>query len=90
MTYTQIQAEVDKADALLNTATDLMNSGRIVSIASLSGIVSNICALIKEEGYAQCRTFEPLLIRLSNQMDQIKAVMEKKLENDDFSTLAKG
>ena len=82
MTYSQIQAEVDKADALLNTAKDLIDSGHIVSIASLSGIVNNICRLIKEEGYAHCRTFKPVLIHLSGQMDQIRAAMEKQLSAD--------
>ena len=82
MTHTQIQAEVDKADALLNTAADLINSGHIVSIASLSEIVNNICRLIKEEGYAHCQTLKPVLIHLSDRMDQIRTVMEKQLTTD--------
>ncbi|MBO4521197.1 MAG: hypothetical protein J5787_08340 [Alphaproteobacteria bacterium] len=79
MTHSQIQAEVDKADALLNTAADLISSGHVVSIASLSGIVNNICRLINEEGYAHCQTFKPVLIHLSDQMDQIRTAMEKQL-----------
>ena len=82
MTHTQIQAEVEKADALLNTAADLINSGHVVSIACLSEIVNNICRLIKEEGYAHCRTFKPVLIHLSDQMDQIRMAMEKQLSTD--------
>ncbi|MBR1946007.1 MAG: hypothetical protein IJ846_06945 [Alphaproteobacteria bacterium] len=80
MTYLQIQAEVDKADALLNTAADLINGGHIVSIASLNEIVNNICSLIKEEGYAHCQALKPILIHLSDQMDQIRIVMENQLE----------
>ena len=86
----QIQTELNKARALLITATDLINSGRIVSIAALSDIVNNICALIKEEGYSQCRPFKPVLTQLSDQMDQFLIAMEKQLKNNDTSPLAKG
>ncbi|MBR1777378.1 MAG: hypothetical protein IJ752_02180 [Alphaproteobacteria bacterium] len=82
-----IQTELNKANALLNAAIELINSGRIVSIASLSDIVNNICRLIKEEGYARCQAVEPLLIRLSDQMDQFRLVMENQLKNDDESPL---
>ena len=84
-----IQAELNKACALLATATDLTNDGRIVSIASLCEIVNTVCELIKEEGYARCQAFKPVLTRLSERMDQLRAIMEKQLEKDD-SPLAKG
>ena len=91
MTPTQhIQTELDKAKALLITATDLINDGRIVSIASLSDIIKNICDLIKEEGYAHCQMFEPVLTRLSNQMDKFRVMMEKQLQKNDDSPLAEG
>ena len=85
-----IQTELDKAKALLVTATDLINNGRIVSIASLSDMIKNICDLIKEEGYARCQMFEPVLTHLSNQMDQFCVMMEKQLQKYDDSPLAKG
>ena len=74
-----IQTEVDKADALLTTAEDLMSDGRIVSIAALSDIIGNICRLIKEEGYARCRTLKPVLARLSDQIDRFRLMTEKQL-----------
>lgn len=41
MTQTQrIQTETEKALALLSAATDLINSGRLVSIASLNGMMT--------------------------------------------------
>ena len=84
MTHIQhIQTELDKACALLNTAADLMSEGRIVSIVSLNGIVNNICSLIKEEGYARCQAFKPLIVRLTDQMDRISLVMKNQLENYD-------
>ncbi len=90
MTQQHIQTELNKASALLTAATDLVNDGRIVSIASLCEIVSNICFLIKEEGYAHCQAFKPVLTRLSDQMDQFRADMEKQLRQDAGSPLAKG
>ena len=90
MTQQHIQTELNKACALLAAATDLMNDGRIVSIASLCGLVSNICLLIKEEGYARCQTFKPVLTRLSDQMDQFLAAMEKQMEHGGLPPLAKG
>jgi len=84
-----IQTELDKADALMTAAADLINGGRIVSISSLKDIVGNICRLIKEEGYTDCRTLKPVLTRLSERMDQLRTIMEKQLEKDD-SPLAKG
>ena len=86
----RIQTELNKASALLATATDLMNDGRIVSIASLCEIVGNICLLIRQEGYARCRTFKPVLTRLSDQMDQFRDNLEKQMENDGIPPLAKG
>lgn len=91
MTQVQhIQSELDKAVALLNAAADLMERGRIVSIASLSGIINNICDLIKEEGYAHCQTLKPLLIKLSEQIEQFRIIMENQLENNDVSFCIKG
>ena len=85
-----IQAELNKACALLATATDLTNDGRIVSIASLCEIVNTVCELIKEEGYARCQAFKPVLTRLSDQMDQFRAVLENHIQTYDDTSLAKG
>jgi len=85
-----IQTELDKACALLAAATDLTDSGRIVSIASLCEIVNTVCALIKEEGYARCQAFKPVLAGLSDQMDQFRAVLEKRIQTYDDTPLAKG
>ena len=84
-----IRNELDKADALLTAAADLIKDGRIVSISSLKGIIDNVCRLINEEGYAHCLTLKPVLTRLSERMDQLRAIMEKQLKKDD-SPLAKG
>lgn len=86
----KIQTELDKADALLNTATDLMNSGRVVSIASLKDIIGNICALMKEDGYADCQTFKPLLTQLSDQMDMFCQAMEQQMKNYEYLALIEG
>ena len=85
-----IQTELNKACALLVTATDLTNDGKVVSIASLNEIVGNICDMIKEEGYAHCQALKPVLIRLSDQMDQFRAVLEKQIRKYDDSPLAEG
>ena len=90
MTQQHIQTELNKASALLVTATDLTNEGRVVSIASLCEIVNTVCDLIKEEGYAHCQTFKPVLTRLSEQMDQFRAVLENQIKKYDDSPLAKG
>ena len=79
-----IQTELDKADALLSAATDLTNSGEIVSIASLKGIVSNICALMKEDEYIHCQVFKPVLEQLFTQMDLFCEAMKEQLKNEDF------
>ena len=85
-----IQTELDKASALLNAASSLLNHGRIVNITSLNGIIANICDLIKEEGYSHCQTFKPVLIRLSEQIDQIRIIMENQLENNGIPPDIKG
>ncbi len=79
MTQTQhIQAEMEKALALLSTATDLINSGRLVSIASLNGMIDTICRLTREEGYARCVSLKPLMIRLNGQIDSFRLAMERQ------------
>ena len=79
MTQTQrIQTEMEKASALLSTATDLINNGRLVSVASLNGMIDTICRLTEEEGYAHCVSLKPLLIQLNGQIDLFRSAMERQ------------
>ncbi len=73
-----IQTELEKALALLSTATDLMNNGQMVSIASLNEMTATICRLIREEGYARCVGLKPLMIRLAEQIDAFRLAMEQQ------------
>ena len=86
----KIQTELNKAGALLNAATDLLNDGSIVSIASLKDIIGNICSLMKEDGYADCQAFGPVLTRLSVQMDMFCAAMEQQMKNREYLSLIEG
>ena len=79
MTQTQrIRTEMEKALALLSTATDLINSGRLVSIASLNGMIDTICRLTEEEGYTRCVSLKPLMIQLNGQIDSFRSAMEQQ------------
>lgn len=79
MTQTQrIQTETEKALALLSAATDLINSGRLVSIASLNGMIDTICRLAREEEYADRVYLKPLMIRLAEQIDSFRLTMERQ------------
>ena len=77
----RIRTELNKACSLLTAAEDLIGSGKIVSIASLSGITAEICLLIKEEGYARCLDFKPLLSNLTEHMDRLYILIEKQMQN---------
>lgn len=74
----EIQTEMEKAIALLSTATELMNRDRLVSISALNGMISNICLWMSEEGYARCASLKPLLIRLNEQIDSFHSVLLQK------------
>ncbi|MGN1080429.1 MAG: hypothetical protein ACI4TE_09700 [Alphaproteobacteria bacterium] len=79
MTQTQrIRTETEKALALLSTATDLINSGRLVSIASLNGMIDTICRLAREEEYADCVCLKPLMLRLAEQIEAFRLAMERQ------------
>lgn len=79
MTQTQrIRTEMETASALLTTATDLINDGRLVSIASLNGMIDTVCRLSAEAGYAQCVCLKPLMIRLTEQIDSFRSAMESR------------
>lgn len=79
----RIQTELNKAGALLSAAEELIGKGRIVSIASLADITAGICSLIKEEGYAHCLAFKPLLSNLTEHMDRLYALIEKQINDTD-------
>lgn len=78
----RIQTELYKACALLTAAEDLTNKGIIVSIDSLKSITTDICSLIKEEGYSRCLIFKPILSGLTEHMDRLYALIEKQMQNN--------
>lgn len=73
-----IQSEMEKASALLTAATDLMNAGRLVDIASLKNMVDSICQSVKSAGYEPCAPLKPLMIRLNEQMDSFRRAMDDR------------
>ena len=77
----RIQTELNRACTLLTAAEDLINSGKVVSIASLKSITADICSLIKEEGYSRCLDFKPLLSGLTEHMDRLYLLIEKQIKN---------
>ena len=86
----KIQTELDKAGALLSAATDLIKRGNIVSIAYLKDIIGDICALMKENEYADCQVFKPVLKQLSDQMDLFCDVMKKQMASYDYPFFTEG
>lgn len=77
MTDTEdIRTELEKASALLSTASHLMQGGQLVSIASLERMVSLICSSIGEAGYGNCIPLKPSMAALLERIEKFGGEMQ--------------
>lgn len=86
MTQTErIRSELQKASSLLSTADYLTKRGRLVSIAALGDIVSNICREVADAGYDNCRPLKPQMSELVERLEAYGGELERRfggLETD--------
>ncbi len=84
-----IKAETQNAIALLDTAADLTEKGRLVSIRSLKEMVDSICRDFRNADSDERKTLKPLITELAAKIDSFgvltaKAFLKLKKEFPDY------
>lgn len=79
-TVLQIQTELDKAISLLSTASDLMESGRLVSISALHKMINSICIGINDVSNEEKEILLPRLTNLLEKLDDFSSYMANQYQ----------